>query len=119
MTSQDVFKKGNFFKARITRIEPSLKAAFVDFGAERYGFLPLSEIEGFDRKLHKEGSFLTVSIAKPEHGQKGAELIAHKEAPRGVIVHELFSSETGNKVRSAAFYILVVCVIGALVYLNT
>ena len=37
-------KKASIFKAKITRIEPSLEAAFVDFGAEKHGFLPLKEI---------------------------------------------------------------------------
>src|SRR6266849_1669360 len=37
-------KKSNIYKGRITRIEPSLEAAFVDYGAERHGFLPLKEI---------------------------------------------------------------------------
>ena len=37
-------KKASIYKARITRVEPSLEAAFVDFGAERHGFLPLKEI---------------------------------------------------------------------------
>ena len=37
-------KKANIYKGKITRIEPSLEAAFVDFGAERHGFLPLKEI---------------------------------------------------------------------------
>ena len=37
-------KKSNIYKGRITRVEPSLEAAFVDFGAERHGFLPLKEI---------------------------------------------------------------------------
>ena len=37
-------KKANIYKGRITRVEPSLEAAFVDFGAERHGFLPLKEI---------------------------------------------------------------------------
>ena len=37
-------KKANVYKGKITRVEPSLEAAFVDFGAERHGFLPLKEI---------------------------------------------------------------------------
>ncbi|MFG1491882.1 S1 RNA-binding domain-containing protein, partial [Oceanospirillum sp. HFRX-1_2] len=45
-------KKANIYRGRITRIEPSLEAAFVDFGAERHGFLPLKEIskEYFSKK---------------------------------------------------------------------
>ena len=47
-----VSKKANVYKAKITRVEPSLEAAFVDFGADRHGFLPLKEIsrEYFSRK---------------------------------------------------------------------
>ncbi len=119
MTSQDLFQKGNFFKARITRIEPSLKAAFVDFGAERHGFLPLTEIEDYDKKQHKEGAFLIVSINKVERGQKGAALKAHKEAPKDVTIHELFQPETSNKVSTAVFYILAIGILGSIVYLNT
>src|SRR4026208_2645393 len=37
-------KKANVYKGRITRVEPSLEAAFVDYGAERHGFLPLKEV---------------------------------------------------------------------------
>ena len=37
-------KKSNVYKARVTRVEPSLEACFVDFGSERHGFLPLQEI---------------------------------------------------------------------------
>ena len=37
-------KKGNIYRARVTRVEPSLEAAFVEFGSERQGFLPLKEI---------------------------------------------------------------------------
>src|SRR5690554_6869038 len=43
-------KKSNIYKGRITRVEPSLEAAFVDFGADRHGFLPLQEIPGPDRR---------------------------------------------------------------------
>ncbi|HBY56014.1 MAG TPA: hypothetical protein DEG23_04280, partial [Coxiellaceae bacterium] len=37
-------KKANIYKARVSRIEPSLEAAFIDYGAERHGFLPFKEI---------------------------------------------------------------------------
>src|SRR6187549_176136 len=65
-------KKANVYKGRITRVEPSLEACFVDFGAERHGFLPLKEIskdyftQGADpnragiRELLKEGQQLLV-----------------------------------------------------------
>ena len=52
-----VQKKASIFKGRITRVEPSLEAAFVDFGAERHGFLPLKEIapEYFNKKGSEGG----------------------------------------------------------------
>ena len=81
-------KKGNIYKARITRVEPSLEAAFVDFGSERHGFLPLKEIsrEYFRNKsgdasskmniadLVKEGQEILVQVDKEERGSKGAAL---------------------------------------------
>ena len=80
--------KANIYKARITRVEPSLEAAFVDYGAERHGFLPLKEIaqEYFQKKggngegrasiseLVKEGQELIVQVDKEERGTKGAAL---------------------------------------------
>ena len=79
-------KKANIYKGRITRIEPSLEAAFVDYGAERHGFLPLKEIarEYFiDPKVSgrisikeviKEGTEVIVQVDKEERGSKGAAL---------------------------------------------
>ena len=78
--------KGNIYKAVVTRVEPSLEAAFVNFGAERHGFLPLKEIskeylknETFDKKSNikemlKEGTELIVQIERIERGNKGAAL---------------------------------------------
>ena len=78
--------KGNIYKAVVTRIEPSLEAAFVNFGAERHGFLPLKEIskeylknETFDKKssikdMLSEGQELIVQIERIERGNKGAAL---------------------------------------------
>ena len=78
--------KGNIYKAVVTRVEPSLEAAFVNFGAERHGFLPLKEIskeylknETFDRKSNikemlSEGTELIVQIERIERGNKGAAL---------------------------------------------
>ena len=78
--------KGNIYKAVVTRVEPSLEAAFVNFGAERHGFLPLKEIskeylknETFDKKSNikemlKEGTELIVQIERIERGSKGAAL---------------------------------------------
>jgi ribonuclease E len=80
-------KKANVYKGRITRVEPSLEAAFVDYGAERHGFLPLKEIsrdyfkprEGGEgrpgiRDLIEEGQELIVQVEKEERGNKGAAL---------------------------------------------
>ena len=80
-------KKANIYKGKITRVEPSLEAAFVDYGAERHGFLPLKEIARTyfpkDYKLEgrpnikdviKEGQEVIVQIDKEERGQKGAAL---------------------------------------------
>ena len=80
-------KKSNIYKGKITRVEPSLEAAFVDFGAERHGFLPLKEIsrEYFNKKSSdngrtrivdavKEGQEVLVQVEKEERGQKGAAL---------------------------------------------
>ncbi len=79
-------KKANIYKGRITRIEPSLEAAFVDYGAERHGFLPLKEIsrEYFIdpsvsgriniKEVLKEGTEVIVQIDKEERGNKGAAL---------------------------------------------
>ncbi|MDQ0010405.1 ribonuclease E [Luteibacter jiangsuensis] len=78
-------KKANIYKGRITRVEPSLEACFVDYGAERHGFLPLKEIarEYFNpnaegksniRELLKEGQEIIVQVEKEERGNKGAAL---------------------------------------------
>ncbi|WP_024871085.1 ribonuclease E [Tolumonas lignilytica] len=80
-------KKANIYKGKITRIEPSLEAAFVDYGAERHGFLPLKEIarEYFPdnytfhgrpniKEVIKEGLEVIVQIDKEERGNKGAAL---------------------------------------------
>ncbi|MHC1479748.1 ribonuclease E [Frateuria aurantia] len=79
-------KKANIYKGRITRVEPSLEACFVDYGAERHGFLSLKEVAreyftpGVDphkagiRELLKEGQELVVQVEKEERGNKGAAL---------------------------------------------
>ncbi|MCW9710306.1 ribonuclease E [Avibacterium sp. 21-586] len=80
-------KKANIYKGRITRVEPSLEAAFVDYGAERHGFLPLKEIarEYFPadyvyqgrpniRDILREGQEVIVQVNKEERGNKGAAL---------------------------------------------
>ena len=80
-------KKANVYKGRITRVEPSLEAAFVDYGAERHGFLPLKEVtrdyfkpqDGDGnrpgiRELLQEGQEVIVQVEKEERGNKGAAL---------------------------------------------
>ena len=82
-------KKSNIYKGKITRVEPSLEAAFVEFGADRHGFLPLKEIarEYYYRKppsdaegrlkikdVVKEGTEIIVQVDKEERGNKGAAL---------------------------------------------
>ncbi|MFB2727673.1 ribonuclease E [Shewanella mangrovisoli] len=80
-------KKSNIYKGKITRVEPSLEAAFVDYGAERHGFLPLKEIareyfpKGYSfqgrpniKEVVSEGQEVIVQIDKEERGNKGAAL---------------------------------------------
>lgn len=84
-------KKSNIYKGIITRLEPSLEAAFVNYGADRHGFLPFKEIskdywntngqkiEGRPniRAVLKEGQELLVQVDKEERGNKGAALTTH------------------------------------------
>ena len=79
-------RKGNIYKAVVTRVEPSLEACFVDYGEERHGFLPFKEIsrqyfkEGVEvrsariQDVIKEGQELLVQVEKEERGNKGAAL---------------------------------------------
>jgi ribonuclease E len=79
-------RKGNIYKAVVTRVEPSLEACFVDYGEDRHGFLPFKEIsrsyfkEGADVRtakiadVIKEGQELLVQVEKEERGNKGAAL---------------------------------------------
>ncbi|TAM10144.1 MAG: Rne/Rng family ribonuclease [Nevskiaceae bacterium] len=77
-------RKSNFYKGRITRVEPSLEACFVDYGAERHGFLPLKEVakdylkgepgNHNTREQLSEGQELIVQVEKDERGNKGAAL---------------------------------------------
>ncbi|OOY97248.1 ribonuclease E [Solemya velum gill symbiont] len=81
-------KKSNVYKGRITRVEPSLEAAFVEYGSERHGFLPLKEISRtyFNEEAQKacgrvsiqdaikEGMEVIVQVEKEERGNKGAAL---------------------------------------------
>ncbi len=98
-TTQRTQKKANIYKARITRIEPSLEAAFVNYGAERHGFLPLKEISrqyfkksvergkrpSIAEQLH-EGMELVVQVDKEERGNKGAALTTFISLPGRYLV---------------------------------
>jgi ribonuclease E len=84
-------KKANVYKGRITRVEPSLEACFVEFGSERHGFLPLKEIcrdcykpesRNIDGKVPirdavREGQEIIVQVEKEERGNKGAALTTY------------------------------------------
>ena len=74
-------KKSSIYKAKITRVEQSLEAAFVDFGAERHGFLPIKEIgREYQQKGGdgiREGTEIIVQVEKEERGNKGAALTSY------------------------------------------
>ncbi len=87
-------KKGNIYKGKITRVEPSLEAVFVEYGSERQGFLPLKEISNtyYNERKKKEGESsgrinvqdvlkvgqeLVVQVEKEERGNKGAALTTY------------------------------------------
>jgi len=72
-------KKANIYKGKVTRVEPSLEAAFVDFGASRHGFLPWKEISEQYREDNgkapiRDGAEVIVQVEKEERGNKGAAL---------------------------------------------
>ena len=79
-------RKGNIYKAVVTRVEPSLEACFVDYGEDRHGFLPFKEIskqyfatgvsvsQARINDVIREGQELTVQVEKEERGNKGAAL---------------------------------------------
>ena len=115
-------RKSNIYKAVITRLEPSLEAAFVDYGAERHGFLPFKEVsrayfrEGVDagrasiKEALKEGQELIVQVDKDERGNKGAALTTYislagrylvlmPNNPRGGGVSRRIEGEERNELR--------------------
>ncbi|MFZ0219949.1 MAG: Rne/Rng family ribonuclease [Candidatus Aquirickettsiella sp.] len=90
-------KKSNIYKGKISRIEPSLEAAFIDYGAERHGFLPFKEISPtyFKSRNHeshaikhslKVGQEMMVQIEKEERGNKGAALTTYITLPGSYLV---------------------------------
>ncbi len=102
-------KKANIYKGTITRIEPSLEAAFVDYGADRHGFLPLKEIssEYFVKdtksggkpnikEVLKEGQDIVVQVDKEERGNKGAALTTFVSLPGRFIVLKPNKARSGG-----------------------
>ena len=116
-------RKGNIYKGLITRIEPSLEAAFVDYGSERHGFLPFKEVsrmffqgENIDvsrariQDVMREGQDLIVQVDKDERGSKGAALttfvslagrylVLMPNNPRGGGVSRRVEGEERNELR--------------------
>ncbi len=116
MEDSHLFIQGNYFNSEIVRVEPSLEAMFVNFGADRYGFLPLTDFEHYDKKIHKPGATIIVSIVKPEHGQKGAQVKAHQHVPDGIQVHKLLSPRKDTRIKTRLFYVLAVVTLAFIVY---
>ncbi|MES2998922.1 MAG: Rne/Rng family ribonuclease [Pseudomonadota bacterium] len=90
-------KKSNIYKGKISRIEPSLEATFIDYGAERHGFLPFKEIapsyfkfKGHDLQTIKSslkvGQEVMIQIEKEERGNKGAALTTYITLPGSYLV---------------------------------
>jgi ribonuclease E len=114
-------RKSNIYKAVITRVEPSLEACFVDYGADRHGFLPFKEIsrdnlrdnEGGKGRIQdqlKDGQELIVQVDKDERGNKGAALTTYislagrylvlmPNNPRGGGVSRRIEGEDRNELR--------------------
>src|ERR1700754_3458973 len=115
-------RKSNIYKGVITRVEPSLEAAFVDYGSERHGFLPFKEVarayfkEGIDvgrariQDALREGQELIVQVGKDERGTKGAALttfislagryiVLMPNNPRGGGVSRRVEGEDRNELR--------------------
>ncbi len=131
-------RKSNVYKGKITRVEPSLEAAFVDYGAERHGFLPLKEIarsyfkkDGGNniRDLLSEGQELIVQVEKEERGNKGAALttfvslagrylVLMPNNPRAGGVSRRIEGEERSDVREALADIKIPDGMGAIVRTN-
>ena len=110
-------RKGNVYKGIVTRVEPSLEAAFIDYGCERHGFLPFKEISraslpgnGRPQDALKEGQELLVQVEKDERGNKGAALTTYVSLagryvvlmptnPRGGGVSRRIEGEDRNELR--------------------
>ncbi len=121
-------KKSNIYKGIITRVEPSLEAAFINYGAEKHGFLPFKEISAEYRNkrpsarksegrpgikdLVKEGQEVIVQIEKEERGNKGAALTTYislagtylvlmPNNPKAGGISRRIEGETRNELREA------------------
>src|SRR5262249_15654032 len=120
-------RKGNIYKAVVTRVEPSLEACFVDYAADRHGFLPFKEVSrqilrgsdgeseggrGRNQESIKEGMELIVQVDKDERGNKGAALTTYISLagrylvlmptnPRGGGVSRRIEGEDRNELRDA------------------
>ncbi len=116
-------RKGNIYKGLVTRIEPSLEAAFVDYGNERHGFLPFKEVsraffhgDNVDvsrariQDVMRDGQELIVQVDKDERGNKGAALttfislagrylVLMPNNPRGGGVSRRVEGEERNELR--------------------
>ena len=103
-------KRSNIYKARISRIEPSLGAAFVDFGTEKHGFLPVKELAPQFLKNKKgkssitesltQGQEIVVQVDKEERGTKGAALTTFISLPGHYLVLMPNNPEAGGISRS-------------------
>ena len=101
-------RKSNIYKGTITRVEPSLEAAFVNYGVDRHGFLPFKEIakEFYSKKSRKknlsiadvinEGQEVIVQVSKEERGNKGAALTTFLSLAGRYIVLMPNSSDSGG-----------------------
>ena len=101
-------RKSNIYKGKITRVEPSLEAAFVNYGVYRHGFLPFKEIskEFFSKKSRKksisiadvieEGQEVIVQVSKEERGNKGAALTTYLSLAGRYIVLMPNNSDSGG-----------------------
>jgi ribonuclease E len=99
-TTSRAQNKSNIYKGKVTRVEPSLEAAFVDYGSERHGFLPLKEVarsyfsteaasapgRASIKDALKEGQEVVVQVEKEERGNKGAALTTFASLPGRYLV---------------------------------
>ena len=118
-------KKSNIYKGIVTRVEPSLEAAFVNYGSEKHGFLPLKEVSSYyhnqeqkkegrndNKNLIREGQEIVVQVEKEERGNKGAALttfislagtylVLMPNSPQAGGISRRIEGETRNELREA------------------